>query len=68
MLPCEGTIRYRLRGLDLNEVQQNLNESLKIHATKTVPRKQNEFAIDFVNIPFYGEEKNSGDTIKTKSK
>ena len=28
----------------------------------------NVFAIDFVNIPYYGKEKNNGDTIKTKPK
>ena len=66
--PCEGTIRYRLRNLDLNEILQSLNENLKIHATKTVSRKQNEFAIDFVNIPYYGEEESNGDIIKTKPK
>ena len=66
--PCEGTIRYRLRDLDLNEVQKNLNENLKIHASKTVFRKQNVFAIDFVDIPFYGKEESRGDTIKTKPK
>jgi len=31
-----------------------------------VPRKSRAFAIDFVNIPYYGEEENQGDTIKTK--
>ena len=66
--PCEGTIRYRLRDLDLNEIQQSLNENLKIHTTETVFRKQNVFVIDFVNLPFYGTEENSGDTIKTKPK
>ncbi|MDR1820135.1 MAG: hypothetical protein LBR15_07840 [Methanobrevibacter sp.] len=50
--PCEGTVRYRLRNLELDTLQQNLNDNLKIHAVKTVSRKYNEFAIDFVNIPF----------------
>ena len=66
--PSEGTIRHRLGNLDLNEIQQKTNENLKIHATKTVPNKRNVFAIDFVNIPYYGKEENSGDTIKTKHK
>jgi putative transposase len=66
--PSEGTIRYRLRNIDLDEIQQNLNDKLKIHAVKTVPRKCNVFAIDFVNIPYYGKEESSGDTIKTKPK
>jgi putative transposase len=66
--PSEGTIRYRLDNLDLNEIQEKLNESLKVHASETVFRNQNIFAIDFVNIPYYGKEKNSGDAIKTKPK
>ena len=66
--PCEGTIRYRLRNLDLDEVQKKLNENLKVHASETVFRKQSVFAIDFVNIPYYGTEESSGDTIKTKPK
>jgi putative transposase len=64
--PSEGTIRYRLRDLDLDEFQKNLNEKLKIHACETIFNKNNTFAIDIVNIPFYGTEKNDGDTIKTK--
>ena len=64
--PSEGDIRYRLRKLDLETVQQALNDKLKINAVKTVPRKSQAFAIDFVNIPYYGKEENQGDTIKTK--
>jgi putative transposase len=66
--PSEGTIRYHLRNIDLNDFQQNLNEKFKIHAIKTVRLKRNEFAVDFTNIPYYGEEENSGDTIKSKPK
>ncbi|KZX14417.1 ISH3 family transposase [Methanobrevibacter curvatus] len=66
--PSEGTIRYRLRNLGLDGIQQSLNEKLKTHASKTVHSKHSTFAIDFVNIPYYGKEKNSGDTIKTKPK
>ena len=54
--PCEWTIRYCLRDLDLNEIQESLNENLKIHTIKTVSRKQNEFDADFVDISLYGEE------------
>ena len=64
--PSEGTIRYRLRKLDLKTIQQALNDKLKINAVETVPKKPQTFAIDFVNIPYYGEEENKGDTIKTK--
>ena len=66
--PTEGTIRYRLRDLDLEEVQDSLNEKLKIHAVETVPNRPHICAIDIVQVPYYGEEKNSGDTIKTKPK
>jgi putative transposase len=66
--PCEGTIRYRLRNLELEQIQENFNEKLKIHADKTVPNNPHTYAIDFTNIPFYGKEKNKGDTIKTKPK
>lgn len=66
--PSEGTIRYRLRNLDLNELQVALNDKLKDEFIKIVPRKSQCFAIDLVNIPYYGEEKNTGDTIKTKPK
>ncbi|MDR2623293.1 MAG: hypothetical protein LBC39_01795 [Methanobrevibacter sp.] len=51
---------YRLRNLDLNEVQEDLNDRMKIHAAKTVPKKRNTFAIDFVNIPYYERKKNNG--------
>jgi len=64
--PVEGTIRHRLRNLDLEEVQQDINQKLKYNANKTLSRKVQLFAIDFVNIPFYGEEENKGDTIRTK--
>ena len=66
--PSEGTIRNRLQDLDLDKFQQVLNEKLKIHPYETVFRKKNTFAIDFVNIPYYGKEENDGDTIKTKPK
>jgi putative transposase len=64
--PSEETVRHRLSNLELGKVLKNLNEKLKIHACETVPRNFNPFAIDFVNIPYYGEEETSGDTIKTK--
>ena len=66
--PTEGTIRHRLRNLDLEEVQDSLNEKLKIHAVETVPNRPYICAIDIVQVPYYGKEKNSGDTIKTKPK
>lgn len=64
----EGTIRYRLRNLDLEEVQRALNLMLKSKTIKTLPRRALTFAIDFVLIPFYGEEENKGDTLRSKAK
>lgn len=64
----EGTIRYRLRNLDLEEVQRAVNQMLKSKAIKTLPRRALTFAIDYVLIPFYGNEKNEGDTVRSKAK
>jgi len=72
--PSEGTIIYRLRDLDPDEVQHALNPELKNKAVKTVEKihdfrtikigdfesiasKVQFFAVDFVNIPFYGMER-----------
>ena len=65
---CKGTIRYRLRNIDLDEIQQSLNEKLKIHTIKTRNRKRIDLAIDYTNKSCCGNEKNDGNTIKTKSK
>jgi len=67
-VPSEGTIRHRLRKLNLNELQLGLNDKLKDEFIKIVPKKSQYFAIDLVNIPYYGDEENTGDTIKTKPK
>ncbi|MDR3291112.1 MAG: hypothetical protein LBT10_03085 [Methanobrevibacter sp.] len=64
----EGTIRYRLFDLDLDQIQESLNNQLKIHWMKIIHKKINTFAIDFVTIPYYGDEENEGGSIKTKPK
>jgi putative transposase len=66
--PSEGTIRYKLRDINLDEIQKSLNEKLKIHATKTINWKNIDLAIDYVNIPYYRKEENYGDTIKSRPK
>lgn len=66
--PSEGTIRHKLRNIDLDGLKPALNEKLKDEFIKIVPRKSQYFAIDFVNIPYYGDEENKGNTIKTKPK
>jgi hypothetical protein len=50
--PSEGRIIYGLRDLDLDQIQESLNNQWKIHGMKTIHRKINTFAIDFVNIPY----------------
>ena len=45
--PSEGTIRYRLRNLNLEEAQTTINQKLKHNIVKTVPRKSQSFANRF---------------------
>ena len=66
--PTEGTIRARLKGLDLEEVQRKINIMLKKRIIRTLPRNSLKFAIDFNEIPFYGTETAEGDTRKSKAK
>ncbi|MFO7968215.1 MAG: ISH3 family transposase [Archaeoglobaceae archaeon] len=62
----EGTVRYRLRDLEVDEVQAKFNQMLKDKAGN-LP-KTLKLAIDYVLIPFYGEELDEGDTVRTKAK
>jgi len=39
----------------------------KIEDFESIARKVQFFVVDFVNIPFYGKEKNEGDTIRSKT-
>ena len=41
---------------------------LKSKAIKTLPRRALSFAVDFVLIPFYGDEEEEGDTIRSKAR
>ncbi|MFQ5816265.1 MAG: ISH3 family transposase [Candidatus Hydrothermarchaeaceae archaeon] len=66
--PSEGAIRARLKGLSLEEVQGKVNLMLKEKVLKTLPKTPLRFAIDFNEIPFYGEEANEGDTLKSRAK
>jgi len=66
--PTEGTIRHRLRNIDVDEVQWSLNQMLKHNVLDTLPRRALTFAIDLVLIPFYGEEQNRGDTVRSKAR
>ncbi len=66
--PSEGTIRDRLKGLELAEVQKKVHLMLQKTVLRTLPRIPLKFAIDFNEIPFYGEEANEGDTHKSRAK
>lgn len=67
--PSEGTIRHRLRKLNLNELQHALNRKLKDEFIKICAKEiLSTLLIDFVNIPYYGDKKNTGNTIKTKTR
>jgi putative transposase len=66
--PTEGAVRARLKGLELEEVQERVNLMLKEKALATLPRTPLRFAIDFNRIPFYGEEADEGDTLKSRAK
>jgi putative transposase len=66
--PTEGAIRDRLKGLNLEEVQEKVNLMLKEKVLGTLPKTPLKFAIDFNKIPFYGEEANEGDTRRSKAK
>jgi hypothetical protein len=68
LAPSEGTIRDRLKGLELAEVQKKANLMLKKRILRTLPRMPLKFAIDFNEIPFYGEEATEGDTCKSRAK
>lgn len=66
--PSEGTIRDRLKGLTLGELQGKINHMLKEKVLATLPRTPLKFAIDFNEIPFYGTESNKGDTRNSRAK
>jgi putative transposase len=66
--PTEGAIRDRLKGLTLEEVQEKVNLMLKEKVLGTLPKTPLKLAIDFNQMPFYGEEANKGDTRKSRAK
>lgn len=66
--PSEGTVRDRLKNLSLEEVQKKVNLMLQKRIKRTLPRTPLKFAIDFNEIPFYGEEASEGDTCRSRAK
>jgi putative transposase len=66
--PTEGTIRDRLKGLTLEELQEKINIMLKEKVLGTLPARPLRFAIDFNEVPYYGEEATEGDIRKSRAK
>jgi putative transposase len=66
--PTEGAVRYRLKGLKLEDVQLKVNTMLKKHVVKTLPSRPLIFAIDFNLIPYYGKAEQEGDVVKSRAK
>lgn len=66
--PTEGAVRYRLKGLKLEDVQAKVNVMLKKHVLGTLPSRPLIFAIDFTLIPYYGEAKEEGDVVSSMAR
>lgn len=55
-VPCETSLRYHLKKLDLEKLMEVNNKILIQKPIETLkPNKKYEFAIDFTNDPYYGE-------------
>ena len=55
-VPCETSLRYHLKKLDLEKLMEVNNKILIQKPVETLkPNKKYEFAIDFTNDPYYGE-------------
>ena len=54
-IPCETSIRYHLKKLDMNDLIES-NEKIMIQKPieSLKPEKKYEFAIDYTNDPYYG--------------
>ena len=61
-VPCETSIRYHLKKLNINELIESNERILMQMAIKNLkPRKKYEFAIDYTNDPYYGKIDSSND-------
>ena len=55
-VPCETSLRYHLKKLNLEKLMEANNKILIQKPIQTLkPNKKYEFAIDFTNDPYYGE-------------
>ena len=61
-VPCETSIRYHLKKLNINELIESNEKILMQMAIKNLkPDKEYEFAIDYTNDPYYGKIDTSND-------
>ena len=61
-VPCETSIRYHLKKLNINELIESNEKILMQMAIKNLkPNKEYEFAIDYTNDPYYGKIDTSND-------
>ena len=61
-VPCETSIRYHLKKLNINELIESNEKILMQMAIENLkPGKKYEFAIDYTNDPYYGKIDTSND-------
>lgn len=70
-IPCETSLRYHLKKLDIKELIR-LNETILLQdpISTLKPEKKYEFAIDFTNDPYYGgiDSSNESYVIRSQAK
>ncbi len=67
-IPCETSLRYHLKKLDIEELIW-LNEKILLQGSVSSlkPEKKYEFAIDFTNDPYYGKVDSSNEDYVIRS-
>lgn len=67
-IPCETSLRYHLKKLNLKElIQTNENILLQDFVSTLKAEKKYEFAIDFTNDPYYGTTDSSNEDYVIRS-
>ncbi|NVO66436.1 ISH3 family transposase [Methanofollis tationis] len=70
-VPCETSVRYHLKKLDMADLEQNNTSILTTHMHHVLkPGYAYQFAIDFTNDPYYGstDEENEAYIVRSKRK
>lgn len=65
--PSEGDMRYHLKKLSLEGLQEMMNDVLLRSVVRTIPKRPLSFAIDLHLIPYHGEPHSNAEEI-TRSK